>query len=384
MAASQTSSAPSYTSAYTTFLSSVEGFADSLSQLESEIPADQVPVHGDRWHQQVLAAFEKSQAACREFETTEGITQPQVLEAQKLFRDRTAHWMEQSWIAHRSRTKPSGFAGDYEMLVKLYEEATPACGLGGYIDLCILDLPLARAVRARMASVRSFLLTELGRRDGDAPVRILDIASGPCREFLDWPAASSQRVEVVALDNDPQAIDYVSQHVKPQLPDSTTMSMNRYNALRTRSAENTIRHFGKFDVIYSVGLCDYLTDEHLVGLLHGWGETLNEQGVLYIAFKDTEQYDQTPYQWHLDWFFYQRTLQDVLRLYEQAGFNVHAMDTVRDATQIIVNFVARKVPGAIVRLDSAEAQPRRRRAPGTVGTKVQSSTAGSDEAIEAS
>jgi extracellular factor (EF) 3-hydroxypalmitic acid methyl ester biosynthesis protein len=128
----------------------------------------------------------------------------------------------------------------------------------------------------------------------------------------------------------------------------------QYNALRTRSAATNKRKFGTFDVIYSVGLCDYLSDRHLIGMLSAWRETLNEGGVLYVAFKDCERYEKTLYQWHLDWFFFQRTEQDVLNLFKAAGFDVDRMETSRDDTGIVINFIDRQVSKEMVRIDAAE------------------------------
>lgn len=317
----------------------IEALTNQLGNLENEIGPHTEAVPNDAHHLRTQALWDASQAACRCFE--EACDDPDSLHsAQQRFRLATEPWFRHSWIANRARTKPSGFPGDYDMLLKLYAMETPARGLGAYLDLCIQDLPLARAVRARLAAARQFLLQEIEARATD--VRILDIASGPCQEYLNWPdAAGGRQVEIVAMDSDPQALEYVATNVCPQLGPNTKLQPERYNALRTRSANATVRKFGKFDIIYSVGLCDYLPDEHLIGLLAAWRETLNEGGALYVAFKDTNFYDKTPYQWHLDWHFFQRTPADVMFLYEQAGFDVAGLETTRDETGIIVNFLAR-------------------------------------------
>ncbi|HUG69931.1 MAG TPA: class I SAM-dependent methyltransferase [Pirellulaceae bacterium] len=335
------------------FTKQVGAFKQCLMELDAEIDPDAVPQRDDEYHRRTLHAFQESQDACRDFEEENGDDPDLILDAQQGFRQETDPWFARSWIAHRARTKPSGFAGDFEMLIKLYDEATPARGLGGYLDLCILELPLARAVRARLAAAREFLMREIASRKTD--IRILDIACGPCREFRDWPVSGNGcRVDVVAMDNDPKALAYVEENVAKQLAKPTNLEPVRYNALRTRSASATIRNFGKFDIIYSVGLCDYLSDEHLVAMLSAWRETLQEGGVLYIAFKDTESYDKTPYQWHLDWFFFQRTRQDVLNLYEAAGFDIDRVETTRDATGIIINYVDRLPVGKFSRVDGAQ------------------------------
>lgn len=316
----------------------ISPLVNGLAQLESDIEPEAVAVRGDQFHMRVAALFEQSQAVCREFEAMNQGDVGLIAAAKKLFLEATAPWFDRSWIAHRSRSKPSGFPGDFEMLVKLYQQKTPSRGIGSYLDLCIQELPLARAVRARMQCARNFLLRSIEARTGT--VRVLDIASGPCREFEDWPVTNGDtQIEVVALDSDPLALEYVRSEVAPQLPDSVRLRPVRHNALRTRSAKATIQQFGRFDLIYSVGLCDYLTDEHLIGLLSAWRDTLQEGGSLYVAFKDTLEYDHTPYQWHLDWYFYQRTHADVLALYRASGFDVESLDISRDGTGIITNYV---------------------------------------------
>lgn len=332
------------------FSEEVKVFQQQLAELDSQIDGDAEPVRNDSIHRRVLAAFEESQAACARFESKHADDAQLIKDVQHGFREETAEWFDRSWIAHRARSKPSGFAGDYEMLIKLYEEATPALGLGGYLDLCILDLPLARAVRARMKAAREFLTKEMSGRYGT--IRVLDIACGPCREYLNWPDGIPQgNVEIIAMDNDPQALEYVNTHVTCQLPPALDLQATRYNALRTRSAETTIRKFGKFDIVYSVGLFDYLPDDLLIDILAAQPKTLNEGGVVYIGFKDTERYDKTPYQWHLDWFFFQRTKEDCLRLYERAGIRADTVETTRDDTGIIINFISRRPASGYVRTD---------------------------------
>ncbi len=333
------------------FLAGVRAFKSELAAINDLVPRDAIPVPGNAIHERVLRALEASQQCCAAFEARFRDDVIALRQVQEYFRLETDPWMRQSWFSERAREKPSGFSGDYEMLTKLYDQATPARGLGGYLDLCLNDLPLARAVRARLAAAKQFLLNEIDSRPQG--VRIMDIASGPCREYLDWPEMPSQKpVEIVAIDNDPPAIDFVRKQIIPGLSGATKLEVVRYNALRTRNAKATVERFGRFDIIYSVGLFDYLTDDHLIGMFAGLRDSLNENGVLYIAFKDTRMYDKTPYQWHLDWFFYQRTPEDVMEVYRRAGFDVDAIHTTRDATGIIINCISRHASSHIQRTDT--------------------------------
>jgi len=336
------------------FSEDVEAYTQSLRQLDFEIDENAVPRRGDQFHQRLQAALAESLRSCRLFEEEYGDDPELLRDVQEAFLRETHQWYSRSWLANRARTKPSGFAGDYEMLCKLYEKSTSSRGLGGYLDLCFIDLPLAQAVRTRLESLRGFLIREIEARDGE--VRILDIASGPCREYQDWPSFSADRkIEIVAMDSDPLAIEYVQSHVR--LNGASELRAVHYNALRTRSAAANKKKFGTFDIIYSVGLCDYLADKHLIGMLSAWRQTLKPDGVVYVAFKDSERYDKTFYQWHADWFFYQRTQQETLRLFELAGFDIDQMQMTRDETGIIINFIERRTDDALVRFDEAQQQP---------------------------
>jgi extracellular factor (EF) 3-hydroxypalmitic acid methyl ester biosynthesis protein len=340
------------------FEKQVKAFTHDLALIEKEIDGSFVPEYEDSIHRRLLDAVEVSVDACRGFEASCGDDRELLRVVQSEFRRTTEPWFSQCWIANRARSKPSGFAGDYEMLVKLYERKTPATGIGIYLDMICMDLPLACAVRGRLEMIRRFLLQEVSSRGAVDPVRILDIASGPCREYFDWPSRT-HAIEALAMDSDPPAVEYVNSIVAPRVTSPSRLESIQYNAFRTRSSEATIKKFGRFDIIYSVGLCDYLTDDVLIKLLSAWYETLAENGVLFVAFKDTRRYDQTIYQWHLDWFFYQRTVQDVFELYDKAGFDLGNIETCRDETGVITGFVTRRDPSRQLRIDTAETVVRK-------------------------
>ena len=124
-----------------------------------------------------------------------------------------------------------------------------------------------------------------------------------------------------------------------------------YNALKMTSPENNRRQFGSPDIIYSVGLCDYLPDRYLIRILDGWRQTAGEDGIVYVAFKDALRYHGAEYQWHVDWHFYARTEEDCRNLFAKAGYDVDRMEVHRDETGIIMNFIARTEALRGVRID---------------------------------
>jgi extracellular factor (EF) 3-hydroxypalmitic acid methyl ester biosynthesis protein len=355
----QATASPQDGGASVSFMKAMNEFTRDLELIEKDIEASGKSDIDEALYSRLSGSILKSINACQDFESKSADAQDQIRKHQSIFRENIFPFFRKCWSANRAMTKPTGFPGDYEMLCKIYGDRRESSGIGVYLEHLFMELPLAWAVRGRLEMCKKFLVDEVGTRACNSePIRILDIASGPCREYMDWPKQLPP-IDVLAMDSDPRAIDYVNSTVATQLPKPSRLSNIQYNAFRTRSSEATIQKFGKFDIIYSVGLCDYLTDEVLVKLLSAWHETLSDNGVLFVAFKDTTRYDQTIYQWHFDWFFYQRTVKDVLELYEKAGFDLGNIETFRDETGIITGFFTRRDRVRQLRVDTAETMVRR-------------------------
>jgi hypothetical protein len=274
--------------------------------------------------------------------------------AKQTFREQICYWLDQSWILQRARVKPRGYPGDYAMLVALYDNVPKSRGFSGYLDLYGLNMTLARGVRERMLGARQFLHDEMFRREGS--ISVLDIASGPFREYTTGIYVPKHcRLNVTCIDYDQEALDYVRDLTAQCGPDSPHVSCVRHNALRMSSARANVQKFGRADIIYSVGLFDYLPDKNLIPLLAGLRESVNEEdGVVYVAFKDSRRYDKTEYQWHLDWYFYQRTQEECADLFAQAGYDMEALEVTRDCTGAILNYVGRMKPVRVLRADPAQ------------------------------
>ncbi len=220
--------------------------------------------------------------------------------------------MVRSQLADAPRqVQADGYPGDYAILTAIYDRLPKSPGIGGYLDLYFLNTQLGRAVPARLRAAREFLIQELERRGGE--VSVLNVACGPCREYTeDFEIPRGVRPRITCIDSDQEALDFARRNLallNGRMPD---VSCVRYNALRMSSAKRNLEAFGRPDIIYSIGLFDYITDRHLVPILKGLRETLADGGVLYVAFKDADRYDKTVYQWMVDWFFLQRTEQQCL------------------------------------------------------------------------
>ncbi|HEX5105280.1 MAG TPA: hypothetical protein VFV87_15780 [Pirellulaceae bacterium] len=339
------------------FTGSVHQFTSALANLAGRSsPADCHPA--DDFVHELTYRINESLTACAELEAeirSDGVLLKSV---QRRYREAIWPWLGQSWFMRRALEKPRGYPGDYELLTAIYNGEVKSLGLGAALDRYFLKTTLAQAVVARMQAVRDFLEEELNSRQGN--VTVLNVASGACREYtLNFVPTNSRRIDVTCIDNDLLALEFVRTNVAPQLPQHIQLSFTRYNALRMVRAEQNVKRFGRPDVLYSVGLCDYIPDEYLIPMLRAWRESVNDGGVVYVAFKDARRYETPEYQWLVDWFFFQRTEEDCRRLFAEAGYGDSALTTTRDTTGVILNYVARMTAAvdAHRRMDSAERLP---------------------------
>ncbi len=337
------------------FAEHVPRFTQALEEFDRHIDRQAEPT-SDALVEELTHSINASLADCAALEAELVKGEPQILkEVQARYREAIWPWFGQSWFMNHALSKPRGYPGDYQMLTSIYDGATKSRGLGGYLDRFFLNTSLGRAVPARLRLARQFLVEELNRRHGD--VAVLNVACGPCREYASGLPARNGKTTITLVDNDPLALDYVQANVAPVLASNAKVNFVRYNALRMTSAAVNVERFGRSDIIYSVGLCDYIPDKFLIPLLQGWRESLHEGGVVYVAFKDAKLYTTPEYQWLVDWFFLQRTDDDCRKLFEQAGYNVDELESIRDETGIIINYIARSKVPAFVRLDAPEALP---------------------------
>ncbi|MEX2169084.1 MAG: class I SAM-dependent methyltransferase [Pirellulales bacterium] len=331
----------------------VKRFTSGLAALDAQIDANEMPRPDERF-EALLELLAEMRAACGQLEHDLADGNGMLKSVQQRFRHAIAPWMDRSPMMHRAKVKPRGYAGDYMMLTAIYDGKPLSRGLGGYLDLFFLKTELGRAVPARMTSLHEFLRQEIGRRPTESS--ILNVACGPCQEYAHgFPSMQARGACVTCVDFDTEAIAYSQSSIVASRDDLPEFRFVRYNALRMKASRPFIEKYGQFDIVYSVGLCDYIPDQPLIAMLRGWGELLKPEGVLFIAFKDTERYDKTDYQWLTDWYFFQRTESECRDLFLAAGWREEELSMTRDATGIIMNFAAQAKTPAFRRIDGPHA-----------------------------
>lgn len=312
------------------FTQEIMRFTAALGHIESRIaghdisPVEAVP--------DLKKAIRESCTACAKFKPDEN---QDIKEIKTAFREAINPWFSKSWYMDRALRKPRGYPGDYETLESIYNEKTKSHGIGEALDLYFLQSDLAKAVRGRKNMIRDLFPGFLSSHP-ETP-RVLDIACGPCREIRELVDRNRKdHFMFTGLDFDDEALAFAKATITQSGFPPDNLSLVKHNVLRLTSGARNVKIFGKFDLIYSVGLYDYLPDDVLIRILDGTAEMLAPKGQYLVAFKDSDKYDCTEYQWHVDWYFYQRTEADCRRLLGQSRLKVVSMD--RDPSGVIMLF----------------------------------------------
>lgn len=181
-------------------------------------------------------------------------------------------------FTRRSCEKPRGYSGDAVLLDFIYgvEEDWPEPEMSK-VGKIIFDYTTRSAapegVRARRAYIAQQIDDLASKKDQPC---ILSVASGHFREALLCQSLKRRKLgRVVALDADPQSLEVVERDYGRWGVE--TLPTNVKSLLRGQSYPD------QFDLIYSLGLFDYLKESTSRRLIHHLFGALNPGGRLVVA-----------------------------------------------------------------------------------------------------
>jgi extracellular factor (EF) 3-hydroxypalmitic acid methyl ester biosynthesis protein len=275
--------------------------------------------------------------ACKKFEL-EVKDKDIIRDARIRFREKTNPILSKSYLINRARTWPKGYQGDYKTLEYAYKNTPFSEGIGHYLDLYLLNVDLADAIRNRINKLRDILRDELLKRQKPS---VLNIACGSCREVFELaPEIEKSGAKITCIDLDNDALSFAANrlsytNISPLISDQ--VNLRKYNALRMFDHELNMSEFGKQDIIYSLGFFDYLESEFLSNLLGALYAMLKPGGKLIASFKDANRYRHQDYHWVVDWDgFLQRNEEDFRSIFFDAKIPEDAITEMREDSGVIV------------------------------------------------
>lgn len=210
-------------------------------------------------------------------------------------------------IWDRSYAKPFGYPGDFRIMNQVYDwEKT---GASVYQQLMHrLGLEVAECIETRMQVVRAKMGDVVRSRGQGRAARILSLGSGPAREietFLTGPNARAGHSEFTLVDQETRALSYAYDRAYPHviklggLAKVQCLNISFTDILR---ANGGLQNIPPQDMIYSVGLLDYLSDRRARMLVQRLYDALSPGGLLIIGnMNETPLSNLWPMEFIADW-----------------------------------------------------------------------------------
>lgn len=215
-------------------------------------------------------------------------------------------YLVRSRIFERAYYKPKGYAGDFFTIELIYRNQPDGDGkLGRLVDGFLLAEVPSRAVRGRRHLLHHNLDRLCRQRlDGNEKIRIMNLACGPCRELFDLITQQGydHRIDALCIDIDAEALQFASQQISTQ-PHSASVRFMNENVIKW-AIGRVKQDFGRQDIIYSSGLCDYLDRRIISAMIKRCHDHLKPGGALIIGnFAPTN-----PYRFLMDHLMYWRLI----------------------------------------------------------------------------
>jgi extracellular factor (EF) 3-hydroxypalmitic acid methyl ester biosynthesis protein len=241
-----------------------------------------------------------------------------------------------SW--RRSYEKPLGYPGDYQVMNHVYD--------WGYEGDTLFDklshhlaLQTAECVATRMVMVRR-VIAETVAAAGTGPARITSLGCGSAREVSDYLQLQTlpRQARFTLVDQDHGALSYAYEKIYPEvlrLAGRASVSCLQTSFMELLKANDLFRQIPPQDLIYSVGLLDYLAPKRARAFIAALYQHLAPGGTLLIGnMLDAPTGSLWPSEFILDWTLIYRTEKDMRDLVE--GLPAAAVTTEIDPTGGVV------------------------------------------------
>ncbi len=205
------------------------------------------------------------------------------------------------------KTKPFGYAGDFMIIDKIYNEQITEDDRFVKWDIFWNKHAAAKAVRNRKDYFISTITERLTHKE---TIQLLDVASGPARDLAEiYPTIHPEQLHTTCIEADKRAIEYAKSLVADNEPEIEFIHKNIFRYSTDQ----------KFDIVWSAGLFDYFNDAIFVKLLRKFISWTASGGEVIIGNFSPQNPSRNYMELIGDWFLQHRSEDDLTRLALEAG-----------------------------------------------------------------
>ncbi|MEP3248258.1 MAG: hypothetical protein ABJN40_21370 [Sneathiella sp.] len=298
---------------------------ETLAKVEKDLPSD-TPRREDRIQEVILECERQVHARWKE------ISRRGMKELNKIRKNAGAikaakHYSEKtltpelldgaSWW--RAYTKPLGYPGDFQVMNFAYNLSL--LGDTAYAKLCHkLGTSTGDFIATRMTLVKQKLaeLSVLADKKGKKEFRVASLGCGPAQEAANFLKGHALPLSVhfTLIDQDHDALDYAYKNCYPEvvrLDGNAAVECLHATFVEFLAAGNLFKRIDAQDVIYAVGLVDYLSDKRAERMVSDLYQNLKPGGTLMIgSMRDSETSLEWQVEFVTDWQLEYRNEQGML------------------------------------------------------------------------
>lgn len=230
-------------------------------------------------------------------------------------------WLESGTLQLRARTKPRGYAGDFEMLTQIAANHVGDHPLGAAFDQFFQRQAAPQAVRNRTALIGG-AIADFVRQRPAGPVRVVSVGSGPALDIhqacIALTPPQRQRLQIALLDLDPAALDYARSQLSP-LVEPGQLQLVRENLFRLAQSSRSGGFLDGADVLVCSGLFDYLDNATAATLLARFWQALRPAGQAWVFNFAPHNPSRAYMEWIGNWYLIYRTAEQMREVAAQAG-----------------------------------------------------------------
>ena len=203
-------------------------------------------------------------------------------------------------------SKPHGYAGDFEIIDRIYQHHISADPVLANWDRLFHRQAAPNAVRNR----KTYFHSLLDHHDIAGSPRILKIGVGPGRSMFEWLTANPLSTATFdCVEIDPNAVRYASELNRPFLD---RIQFFRKNCLKFEPTQ-------QYQLIWAAGIFDYFDEATFLQMMKRLLTAVAPGGELVIGnFADTSP-SRPSMEFGLEWFLHHRSADKLVSLAMQCG-----------------------------------------------------------------